>query len=177
MREMLIRAFTHNKVFLVSHDVKVPDFKEQMKCRWRHWLRVLVTDGNNKLILWQMCSWGTINVVWILLKYVSVGPRKSLDQEIPVIVACTEKKKKKTNSVYYFPREDTCCRLNDFCLDSLTVDSFCFVMHMGKYSSRTSSDHPSNLLAFWRSIPHTDYRDFCKNIEHKGIWSFCSAYR
>lgn len=51
-------------------------------------------------MLWQISSRGTINVVWILLKYVSVGPRKSLDQEIPVIVACTEKKKKKKLIVY-----------------------------------------------------------------------------
>ena len=59
------------------------------------------------------------------LGYVSVRPRKSL--EIPVILGCTEKKNKKkqknkqTNSVCYFPREDTWCRLHDYSLDSFTV--------------------------------------------------------
>ena len=34
-------------MFLVSYDVNVRDYKVQ----WHHWLRVMVTDGNNNVIL------------------------------------------------------------------------------------------------------------------------------
>ena len=67
------------------------------------------------------------------LGYVSVRPRKSL--EIPVILACTKKKKKQkqenkqTNSVCYFPREDTWCRLDDDILDSFTVLPWETIIH------------------------------------------------
>ena len=48
---------TLEKMFLFLLDVNIPDLEVQIKCRWRHWLGVLLAVGNNKVILWQMSLW------------------------------------------------------------------------------------------------------------------------
>ena len=88
---------------------------------------------------------------------VSVRPKKSL--EISVVVTCTEKKNEQTNSVCYFPREDTWCRY------SLSHSRYVVSCHGKIYlNARTSGDNP---LAFWRSIPYTCYRDFGRILSRK----------